>query len=40
MNLNYSWDFEAVTGVMVAEKILYTLLLKTVSISSCVVEVT
>lgn len=40
MSLNYSYDFKAVTRVVVAEKISYALLLKTVSISSCVVELT
>lgn len=38
MSLNYSCDVKAVTGVVVADKISYTLLLKTVSISSGVVE--
>lgn len=40
MSLYYSCDFKAVTRVVVAEKISYTLLLQTVSISSCVVELT
>lgn len=40
MSLNYSCDFKAVSGVVVAEKISYTFLLETVSISSCVVELT
>lgn len=40
MSLNYSCDFKAVTRAVVAEKISYTLLLKTVSLSPCVVELT